>query len=204
MRHEHSQERVTDGATHWKFTSPKFKFKFRSDGGSKFTNRDWINFIWKGSNNTRLQYCQNSCNKLLYIRAIHGHRRRTDSTRGGREGRVTRHTVFFTPLNPWRTEEEEEYCRDLAKPRKVHHKTGWKHCHNAVYWIRLGDAQEKGMAFWRTKSHAIITNSTVPPDCVERVISQHVCQRSSTPRLAPRTVLKMLGMSSSSRFFFFF
>ena len=30
---------------------------------------------------------------------------------GGREGRETRHTAFFTPLNLWCTEEEEEYCR---------------------------------------------------------------------------------------------
>ena len=34
---------------------------------------EWINFIWKGSNNRRFQYCQNSCNKRLYIRAIQGH-----------------------------------------------------------------------------------------------------------------------------------
>ena len=108
---------------------------------------------------------------------------------GGR-GRETRHTMFFTPLNPWCTEED---C-DLTKPRKVHYKTGWKHSQNAAHWIHLGRAQEKGIAFWQTKSHAIITCSTVPPDCIERVISQRgkmtIYQRSSTPRLAPRIVLK--------------
>ena len=44
------------------------------------------------------------------------------------------------------------------------------------------------MAFWQTKSHAIITDNTVPPDCLERVISQRgemtIYQRSSTSRLA--------------------
>ena len=30
-------------------------------------------------------------------------------TAGGREGRETRHTVFFTPLNPWGNEIEEEF-----------------------------------------------------------------------------------------------
>ena len=75
---------------------------------------------------------------------------------GGRGGRETRHTVFFTPLDPWSAEEgEEEYCRDLTRPRKVHYKTRWKHRQNAVYWIHLGRAQ----AFWQTESHAIITNS---------------------------------------------
>ena len=87
---------------------------------------------------------------------------------GGREGRETRHTVFFTPLNPWRDEIEEEFYGDLTKPRKVHFKAGWKHSQNAVDWVRLGKAQEKGISFWQTKSHAIITNSTVPPDCFER------------------------------------
>ena len=100
---------------------------------------------------------------------------------GGREGRETRHTVFFTPLNPWSTDDEEEYCGDLTKPRKVRHKTWWKHSLKAASWIPLGRAQEKGIAFWQTTSHAIITNSTVPLDCVERVISQRgemtVCQR---------------------------
>ena len=168
VRHENSRERETDGAIHWKFKSPKLRFKFRSDGGSNFTDRDWINFIWKGSNRTKFQYCQNSCNKLLYIRTIQGHtRRRNDSTRDAghvlilpnwkefvfhrgcwldspQKGEMvvkTDSTAFFTPLNPWCT--EEEYCDDLTMPRKVQHKTGWKHSQNAVYLIHLGRAQEK-------------------------------------------------------------
>ena len=56
VRHENSRERETGGAIHWKFTSPKLRFKFRSDGGNKFTDRDWINFIWKGSCKTRFQF----------------------------------------------------------------------------------------------------------------------------------------------------
>ena len=43
-----------------------------------------------------------------------------------------------------------------------------------MYWIHLGRTQEKGIAFWQTKSHAIIANNTTPPDCIERVIS-HEC-----------------------------
>ena len=66
---------------------------------------------------------------------------------GGRGGRETTHTVFFTPLYPCRTEEEAEYCRDLTKPRKVLCKTEWKHSQKAACWIHLGSAQEKGTAF---------------------------------------------------------
>ena len=73
IRHEISRERETDGASHWNFTIPKLRIKIRSDGGNNCTDRDWINFIWKRRNKTRFQYCQNSYNKLLYIRAIQGH-----------------------------------------------------------------------------------------------------------------------------------
>ena len=65
--------------------------------------------------------------------------------------------MFFTPLEPLGTEEEEEeeeYC-DFARPRKVQYKTGWMHSQNAVYWFHLKRAQEKGIAFWKTKSHAV-------------------------------------------------
>ena len=73
VRHENSRERETDGVIHGKVMSPKLRFQFQSDGGSNFSDRDGINFIGKEANKTRFQYCQNSCNKLLYIRAIQGH-----------------------------------------------------------------------------------------------------------------------------------
>ena len=111
---------------------------------------------------------------------------------GGREGLETRHTVFFIPLDPWCIEEEEEYRRDLTRPRKVHYKTSQKHSQNDAYWTHLGRAHEKSIAFWQTKLHAITTNSTVSLDCIERVISQrgemNMYQRSATPRPAPRVV----------------
>ena len=72
-RHEHSQERGTDGAIHWKFICPKLIIRFQRDGGVSFTDRDWLNFIWQGSNKTRFQYCQNSHNRIMYFRAIQGH-----------------------------------------------------------------------------------------------------------------------------------
>ena len=73
VRHEHSRERETDGAIHWKFINQKLIIRFQHDGGSNFNERDWMNFIWKGSNKTRFQYCQNYCSKLLYLRVVQGH-----------------------------------------------------------------------------------------------------------------------------------
>ena len=122
------------GQFNWTIVCPKLIIRFQKDGGSNFTDRDCLNFIWKGSKKTRFQYCQNLCNTLLYLRAIQGHTGEmippemlchvfihhnwkefvfhrgcsfnltsilnTGLIAGGREGRETRHTVFFTPLNP--------------------------------------------------------------------------------------------------------
>ena len=60
----------------------------------------------------------------------------------------------------------------LPNPEKFTRKQDGITLKNAVNWIHLGRAQAKGTADGQAKSHAIITNSTVPPDCVERVISQ--------------------------------
>ena len=65
---------------------------------------------------------------------------------GGREGRETRHKVFFTPLNPWSTEEEEVVI--LRNPDKLSAKQDRSTLKNAAYWIHLGRAQEKGTALF--------------------------------------------------------
>ena len=55
------------------FVSPKLTIRFHRDGGSIFTDRNWVNFIWKGRNKTRFQHRRNPCSKLLYFRAVQGH-----------------------------------------------------------------------------------------------------------------------------------
>ena len=65
---------------------------------------------------------------------------------------------------------------------------------DAVYWINLARAQDKGLQFWPTWSHAIIVCSTVSADCIHKVISQNgertLFERLSTPQPAPKIVLK--------------
>ena len=73
---------------------------------------------------------------------------------------------FFTHLDPFWKGTEEEF-NDL-KPRTVHHKSKWKASQNAVYWINLGKAQEKGLQCWQTRSHATTPCDSVPADCVEK------------------------------------
>ena len=114
---------------------------------------------------------------------------------GGRISRDGRQTVFCTPLNPFvDNPDEEEPSDDLSKPRKVHYHSKWRPRQAAVFWIHLARAQEKGLQFWQTRSHAVIVHDSVPADCIEKVVCQKAYrtsyERLSTPRPAPMIVLK--------------
>ena len=92
---------------------------------------------------------------------------------GGRESKRGWQTIFFTPLNPFCPNPDEEGLNDdLSKPRKVHYDGKWKTNQHAVYWINLARAQDKGLQFWQTRSHATTVCSSVPADCIYKVISQ--------------------------------
>ena len=52
---------------------PKLRKAFQKSGGRKFSDTDWLQHIYEGSNKMRFQYRMNSRNSLLYIRAIQGH-----------------------------------------------------------------------------------------------------------------------------------
>ena len=58
--------------------------------------------------------------------------------KGIKEGRQA---VFFTALDPLRGLQKEEY-QDLSK---VHDKSKWKVFQDALFWINLGKAQDKGL-----------------------------------------------------------
>ena len=45
---------------------------FQKAGGRNFSDSDWLQHIYKGSNRTRCQYCKNSRDVLLYNGAIPG------------------------------------------------------------------------------------------------------------------------------------
>ena len=103
---------------------------------------------------------------------------------GGKENDKARQAVFFTPLNQFGNDTDEEKLHgDHTVPQKVHYQTCWKRNQDAVYWIHF--IQSAG---------SIITNATVPRDCTDRVISQNwdrvIFERVATPRPAPKVTLK--------------
>ena len=57
---------------------------------------------------------------------------------------------------------------DLSKPRQVHYKTTWKRAQDAISWIHLAKAQDKGKTFCQTRSHAVTAYDSVPPDCIKK------------------------------------
>ena len=66
-------EREMDGAVHWNSMDPKLRNAFQKYGGREFLDTDWLQHLFHGSSKMRFQYCVNSQNSLLYIRAIQGH-----------------------------------------------------------------------------------------------------------------------------------
>ena len=75
---------------------------------------------------------------------------------GGKESKGGRQTIFFTPLNPFGgdSDEEEEPCDDYTFAQIVHYHSSWKRDQDAVYWVKLSRAQDQELQFWQTKSHA--------------------------------------------------
>ena len=140
--HEVGQkDREPDDAVHWKSMSPKSRHVSKKQRGRSDSN--WINCIWEGFNQTRFHCSTNSetshCTFLLSKGHISG-----GVIALGLLGHVA-HTLkleeflfhrgfffeiwskgrqkqFFTLMDPWGDEIEEEFRNDLLKLRKVHCK----------------------------------------------------------------------------------
>ena len=67
--------------------------------------------------------------------------------------------------------------------KKVHFHSHWKRNQDAVHWIKLSRAQDRGLQFSQTRSFAIITLNLVPGDCISSIV------RKTTPRPAPNVTL---------------
>ena len=73
VRRYDQDERETDGAVHWNTMSPKLLKAFEDKGARKFSDMEWLQHIYEGSNKTRIEYCESSKKSLVFFRAIQGH-----------------------------------------------------------------------------------------------------------------------------------
>ena len=67
VRRYDQHERETGSAVHWKSMGPKLRRAFRKAGGQKFSDSDWLQHIYKGSNKTRFQHCKKNPHIYLIV-----------------------------------------------------------------------------------------------------------------------------------------
>ena len=107
---------------------------------------------------------------------------------GGRESKQGRQTIFFTPLNPsGQNPDEEKFNSDFSKLRKVHYESKWKANQDAVYWISLARAKDKGSQFRQTRSHAIIVCSSVPSRPAPKIVLESALAVAAAARHTGRS-----------------
>ena len=60
---------------------------------------------------------------------------------------------------------------DLSVPRHAHylHKA-WKRHQDAVFWVDINLAIQKGLTSYQTRSNAIILQETLPAYCIPKVV----------------------------------
>ena len=64
---------------------------------------------------------------------------------------------------------KKTFC-DLSKARIAPYKNIWKRFQDTVFCCNLMLAQEKGLQFYQTRSHAVILYDTLPAECIEKAI----------------------------------
>ena len=102
-------------------------------------------------------------------------------------------TVFFPAVDPTDEHLHRQVDCDVTKPISGPYKK-WKVHQNAVYWVQLSVAQQKGLIFYQTTSNAIILHNSVPANCMAKVRSvknQEVLYErvSLSPRPPPKVIL---------------
>ena len=90
---------------------------------------------------------------------------------GGRSPKSWRQSVFFTAVHPVDcvNSTEETPC-DFTKPRITPDKNTWTPLQNNINWCNLNLAQERGLQFCQTRSHAIVLYNTLSAICIEKAV----------------------------------
>ena len=81
-----------------------------------------------------------------------------------------RQTVFFLLVDPMDENRKDPDVIDLSEPRRAQylHKA-WKSPQDAVYWVDMNLAIEKGLKFHQTRSNAIVLQETLLAYCIPKV-----------------------------------
>ena len=135
-----------------------------------------------------------STRSILHCRNLFG---------GRKERKEGRQTIFFTPLDPINSDADGvESITDTAKPREVKYQIQWRPEQDAVCWIHLSTDQDAGPEFWQTVSKVILTNQSMPKECVVKVVIESgkgdLFARQLTPRERPKVTLRLSWVHTRS------
>ena len=114
----------------------------------------------------------------------------------GGQNSSKRQTAFFLPVDPRDKSHKDPDEIDLNVPRHAQYlHNAWKRHQDAVYWVDIDLAIQKGLTFYQTRSNAIILQETLPAYCIPKVVRLKTGQVlhekvSISPRLPPKISLK--------------
>ena len=107
-----------------------------------------------------------------------------------------RQTVLFLFVDPMDKNHKDPYVIDLSVPRHAQylHKA-WKRHQDAVFWVDINLAIEKGLKFYQPRSNAIILQETLPAYCIPKVVTMKIGEVLyekvyMSPRPPPKIPLK--------------
>ena len=124
----------------------------------------------------------------------------------GGQSSSKRQTVFFLLVDSLDKSHKDPDVIDLRVPRHAQylHKA-WKRHQDAVYWVDINLAIEKGLTFYQTRSNAIILHETLPASCIPKVVRMETGIRksihftsASTKDLFETRVEKRIGFRTCS------
>ena len=82
-----------------------------------------------------------------------------------------RQTVFFLPIDPRDKGHQDLAKIDFNKPRRAQYlHSAWKKHQDAVFWVDINLAIQKGLTFYQIRSNAIILPGTLPAYCIPKVV----------------------------------
>ena len=81
-----------------------------------------------------------------------------------------RQPVFFLAIDPRDKDHKDPEKIDLNEPRRAQYlDSPWKKHQDAVFWVDINLAIQKGLTFYQTRSNAIILQGTLPAYCIPKV-----------------------------------
>ena len=78
--------------------------------------------------------------------------------------------MFFLSVDPRDKGHQDPAHIDFTAPRRAQYlHNAWKKHQDAVYWVDIYLAIQKGLTFYQTRSNAIILQGTLPAYCIPKV-----------------------------------